>query len=124
LYAVFVFWARWSDNRAMEIRAQAQAAAERRAEDQRSLDNMGGTKFDILGFYATPGLIHRGDSAELCYGVANAQSVKIEPETSRAMWPSVSRCIEITPKKTTTYTLTAYDGHGNIKTAIVKIEVH
>jgi type II secretory pathway pseudopilin PulG len=123
LYAVFVLWARRSDNRAVEVRAQVQAAAERRAEDQRSLDNMGGTQFDILGFYATPGLIHHGDSAELCYGVANAQSVKIEPETSRAMWPSVSRCIEITPKKTTTYTLTADDGHGDIKTATLTIEV-
>ena len=123
LYAVFVLWARWDNNRAMEARAKAQAAAERRAEDQRSLDNLGGTKFEILGFYATPGLIHRGDGVQLCYGVANAQSVKIEPETDRATWPSVNRCIEISPKKTTTYTLTADNGHGSTKTATLTIEV-
>lgn len=123
LYAVFVLWARWDADRALEERAKAQAAAERRAEDQRSLDNMGGTKFDILGFYAAPGLIHRGDNAQLCYGVANAQSVKIEPETDRGTWPSVNRCIEISPKKTTTYTLTADDGHGKTKTATLTIEV-
>ena len=124
LYAVFVLGTRWSDNRAVEARAKAEAAAEQRAEDQRSLDNMGGTKFDILGFYATPGLLHRGDSAELCYGVANAQSVKIEPDTNHAIWPSVNRCIEIAPKKTTTYTLTADDGRGSTKTARLTIEVH
>jgi len=124
LYAVFVLWARWNDNRAVEARAKAQAAAQRRAEDQRSLENMGGTNFDILGFYASPGLLHRGETAELCYGVANTESVKIEPETNRAIWPSVNRCIEITPKKTTTYTLTAEDGHGKTKTATLTIEVH
>lgn len=124
LYAVFVLWTRWSDNRALEARAKAQAAAEQRAEDQRSLDNMGGTKFDILAFYATPGLLHPGDRAELCYGVANAQGVKIEPDTNRATWPSVNRCIEIAPKKTTTYMLTAADGHGHTKTATLTLEVH
>lgn len=124
IYAGFVLWARWSDNRALDARAKAHAAAQQRAEDQRSLETLGGSSFDILGFYASPGLIQRGDTAQLCYGVANAQSVKIEPETNRALWPSVNRCIEITPKKTTTYTLTAEDGHGKSKTATLTIEVH
>jgi hypothetical protein len=124
LYAVFVLWVRWSNDRAWEARAKAQAAAEHRAEDQRSLDNLGGTKFDILNFYATPGFAHRGDTVELCYGVANARSVKIEPDIHRAVWPSVSRCVEISPTKTTTYTLTADDGHGNTKTATLTMEVN
>lgn len=124
VYAGFVLWARWSDNRAFEARAKAQAAAQQRTEDQRSLETLGGSSFDIMGFYASPGLIRRGDTAQLCYGVANAQSVKIEPETNRALWPSVNRCIEIAPKKTTTYTLTAEDGHRKSKTATLTVEVH
>jgi hypothetical protein len=61
---------------------------------------------------------------ELCYGVANAQTVKIEPDTGREVWPSVNRCIDLKPKKTTTYTLTAQDAHGNTKTAALTLEVH
>jgi hypothetical protein len=124
IYLIFVLWTRWNSNRDLETRAKAEAAAERRAEDQRSLETLGGTKFDILGFYATPGLIRRGDRVQLCYGVANAQSVKITPDIHRETWPSVNRCIDITPNKTTTYTLTADDGHGKTKTATLTIEVH
>lgn len=124
IYAGFMVWSRWSGNRAFEAREKAQAAAQQRAEDQRSLETLGGSSFDILNFYASPGLIHRGDTTQLCYGVANAQSVKIEPETNRALWPSVNRCVEIAPKKTTTYTLTADDGQGKNKTATLTIEVH
>jgi hypothetical protein len=124
IYVGFVLFFRWRENRDIEAKAKAQAAAQQRTEDQQSLENIGGTKFDILSFYATPGIIHRGDTVQLCYGVANAQNVKIEPDTNRATWPSVTRCIEISPKKTTTYTLTTQDAHGNTKTANLTIQVH
>jgi hypothetical protein len=71
-----------------------------------------------------PGEIHRGEQVQMCYGVANAQTVKIEPDIGRGMWPSVSRCVQITPQKTTTYTLTTTDGHGQTKTASLTIKVH
>jgi hypothetical protein len=35
----------------------------------------------------------------------------------------VSRCMQITPKKTTKYTFTADDGKGSTKTAELTIEV-
>jgi len=124
IWAGYVLYARWSEDRDLAARAKERAAAERRAEDQRSLENMGGTEFKILLFYASPGTVHRGDASELCYGVANAQSVKIEPDTKRGVWPSVNRCFDVSPKKTTTYTLTAEDGHGNTKTATLTLEVH
>lgn len=124
IYVIFVLWSRWNNGRDLEAHAKAQAAEQRRTEDEKSLEILGGTKFDILGFYAAPGLIHRGDAVQLCYGVANAQSVKIEPDIHRETWPSVNRCIDITPNKTTTYTLTADDGHGKTKTATLTIEVH
>jgi len=124
LYAGFVLFARWNQTRNAEARQRAQAAAEKREADARALDAVGGTEFAILSFYATPGIVHRGDQAELCYGVANAQSVKIEPDLGRGVWPSVNRCIDITPKKTTTYTLTTQDATGNTKTASLTLEVH
>lgn len=123
-YVAFVLFSRWQSNRDYEARAKAQAAAQQRSEDAQSIENMGGTEFAILGFYASPGLIHRGDAVSLCYGVANTQTLKIEPDLNRPLWPSASRCVDIYPKKTTTYTLTAQDAKGHTKTASLTIEVH
>jgi hypothetical protein len=124
IYAVSVLVYRWNQNREYQAKAKEQAAAAQRAEDEQSIENMGGTRFAILNFYAMPGEIRRGESVQMCYGVANAQSVKLEPDIKRAMWPSLSRCIDISPKKTTTYTLTAQDTHGQTKTASLTIKVH
>jgi len=83
---------------------------------------LGGNQFAILNFYASPGEIRRGETAQLCYGVSNAKTVRIEPQTS-AVWPSYSRCVDVAPKKDTTYTLTAEDAAGHIKTATVTVKV-
>jgi hypothetical protein len=124
IYAAIVLVVRWNQTRDAERKEKAEAAVEKKEADARALDAVGGTEFSILSFYATPGLVHRGDQVELCYGVANAQTVKIEPDIGRAVWPSVNRCIDITAKKTTVYTLTAQDAHGNTKTASLTLEVH
>jgi len=124
IYVAVVLFTRWHQNREYEAKAKAQEKAQQRAEDERSLENLGGTTFAIQSFYAMPGEIHRGDSVDLCYGVANAQTVNIEPDTNHDVWPSLNRCFEITPKKTTTYTLTAQDAHGQVKTASLTIQVH
>jgi hypothetical protein len=123
LYVGFVLFSRWRGDRALAVKAKSQAAAEQRARDAQSIENMGGTRFEILGFYASPGLIHRGQTVSLCYAVANTRTVKIEPDIRRPLWPSVSRCIDISPMKTTTYTLTAEDAQGHAKTASLTIEV-
>ncbi|MGH9736257.1 MAG: hypothetical protein ACRD8A_16920 [Candidatus Acidiferrales bacterium] len=124
IYAVAVFAYRWQQNSDYQARAKVQAGAAQREEDQRSLDTLGGDQFKIVSFYATPGAIHRGDNVQMCYGVANAQSVTIQPDTGRPTWPSLTRCIEIAPKKSTTYVLTAKDAHGKTQTASLTIEVH
>jgi cbb3-type cytochrome oxidase subunit 3 len=118
LYVGWVFYSRRQENREIEQRA----AARRRADDQRTVDMLGGNRFDILSFYASPGTIRRGDTAQLCYGVSNAKSVRLEPQAD-AVWPSYSRCVQVSPEKSTTYTLTADDGAGHSKTATVTIEV-
>ena len=99
----------------------AQAAAQRDAAEK-SVEVLGGTEFKIISFYATPGMIQRGDTVDMCYGVSNAKSVKLDPPVAN-VWPSVDRCMQVTPKKTTTYTFTADDGKGNTKTAQLTIEV-
>ena len=117
-YLGWVFYSRWEDNRALEQKA----AAQRRAQDQQTVAGMGGNRFEILGFYANPASIHRGDTADLCYSVSNARAVKLEPQT-RPVWPAFSHCVQVTPRKTTTYTFTAEDGAGHTKAATVTVEV-
>ncbi len=118
IYLGWTFWSRWEENQALEEKA----ASQRLAQDQKIVDAMGGKRFEILGFYADPPSAHPGDTVELCYGVSNAQSVKLEPQ-SQPVWPSQSRCVQVTPRKTTTYTLTAEDASGQTKTATVVVKV-
>jgi hypothetical protein len=65
----------------------------------------------IIAFYASPNVIEPGQHISLCYGVAQAKTIKIEPPAGDA-WPTFTRCLEVTPRKTTTYTLTAMGTTG------------
>jgi hypothetical protein len=123
LYVGGTLYLRREQNREMEQRAADAAAARKCADDARTVDQLGGNEFKILNFYAMPGIVKRGEAAQLCYGVSNAKTVTLVPQ-SKAVWPSFSRCIEVTPEKTTEYTLTAEDGNGNSKTSTVKVVVH
>ena len=38
--------------------------------------------------------------------------------------PSYHHCVEIAPKKTTTYTITADDGAGHTKSLSLEVKVH
>ena len=118
MYVGWIFFSRWQENREIERKA----AEEKKAADQSVVEMLGGNQFAILNFYASPGEIRRGETAQLCYGVSNAKTVRIEPQTS-AVWPSYSRCVDVAPKKDTTYTLTAEDAAGHIKTATVTVKV-
>lgn len=117
-YLGWVFFSRWQTNHEIEERI----AAEKRAQAERTFEGMGGDRFDILSFYASPSVVHRGDEATLCYGVSNAKSVTLQPQ-SNPVWPSQARCVNVTPSKTTTYTLTATDAAGHTKSSTVVVEV-
>src|SRR5215475_7664240 len=65
-----------------------------------------GKKVKILTFYATPSVIMPGEKSLLCYGVANAPVVKLDPPVEK-VWESISRCFNVSPTKTTRYTLNA-----------------
>lgn len=125
LVAIYVGWvvfSRWNENRLIEQRAREAAAQKQHEQDQRTVEQMGGSELAIQSFYGNP-QIHRGQSAQLCYGVANAKKVTLEPQ-SNPVWPSYSRCVDVSPTKTTTYTLTASDdaGHSVSQTFTVKVQ--
>src|SRR3984957_10028293 len=123
--AVIVGWilfSRWSDNKQIERQAAEQKQEKQHESDRVALDQMGGKTLDIQTFWANPGAIHRGETVQLCYGVANAKNVKLEPQPN-PVWPSYSRCVDVKPTKTTTYTLTIDDGAGNTKTQSIEVKV-
>jgi hypothetical protein len=111
-YVGYTLWARHTENADLAYKQQAEKSAEQRESDAATVQELGGSDFKIMAFYASPGFIHRGDSVDMCYGVSNAKTVKLDPAEGR-VWPSANRCLQVTPKKTTTYTLTIDDGKGD-----------
>jgi len=122
LIVFWIFFSRWWQNRSIEYRSREAAAEKQREQDRATLEQMGGKELAIQTFYAMPGEIRRGQSVQLCYGVANAKSVKLEPQ-SNPVWPSYSRCVDDMPTKTTTYTLTIADAAGNTKSQSLTVQV-
>ncbi len=122
VYVGWIMLTRWQENKQLADRAAEQARAKEKTEAEQTVESLGGNRFDILSFYVSPGAIHRGDSAQLCYGVSNTKTVTLDPPVAE-MWPSASRCFDITPTKTTNYTLTATDAQGNKKTVSVELKV-
>jgi hypothetical protein len=118
LYIGWVFYSRRQANQAIVEKAEEK----RRTEDRQSFEMMGGNRFDILGYSASPATIQAGERSSLCYSVSNAKTVKIEPPTE-PVWPAFSRCVNVSPRKTTKYTLTIEDGAGHTKTATVEVKV-
>lgn len=121
LYVTGVFFMRWQENRDIERKAEQKKEAER-VEAQRAFESLGGNNFEILNFYVTPSAIRRGETAQLCYSVSNTKTVRLDPPAGN-IWPSLNRCLQISPKKTITYTLTAEDAGGHTKTATVTVPV-
>jgi hypothetical protein len=119
---VFVMVSRWQHRRSFERQAAQERAEKQREQDRLAVEQLGGKEFAILSFYANPTEIKRGESAQLCYGVANAKTVTIEPEAPPA-WPSVAHCVDVSPKKSMTYTLSIEDAGGNKKTQDVEVRV-
>jgi hypothetical protein len=118
-YVGWVFYSRWDANQAIAERA----AEKKRAEDQLTFEAMGGNHFEILEFSADPVTIQAGEKSSLCYSVSNTKAVKIDPQPEEPTWPAFARCVHVTPRKTSKYTLTINDGAGHTKTASVEVKV-
>lgn len=118
-YDAWVFYSRWSYARQTELARQEKEAAAAR----KTLDALGGgNNLKILSFYATPGVIHPGEHASLCYGVTGAQKVRMEPPIEE-LHPALSYCLQVSPAKDTEYKLIAQDAANHSATSVVTIRV-
>ena len=118
----WIMFSRWQGNLAIERRSREEKSQKQSESDRLALEQLGGKELAIQHFYASPGAIHKGDSVQLCYGVANAKTVTLEPQTE-SVWPSYARCVNASPAKTTTYTLTIADAAGNKQTQSLQVSV-
>jgi hypothetical protein len=119
---VFVMISRWQDKRNIERQAAEERAEKQHEQDRMAVEQLGGKEFAILSFYASPKEIRHGESAQLCYGVANAKTVTLEPQL-QPVWPSVAHCVDVSPNKSTTYTLTITDAAGQTQSEDMEVKV-
>jgi hypothetical protein len=118
----WIMVSRWLENRGIEKGAQEERTLKQQEQDRLTVEQLGGKELAIQNFYASPGEIRRGETVQICYGVANAKTVTLEPQ-SNPVWPSYSRCVDVKPTKTTTYTLTIADTTGNTKNQTLEVKV-
>ena len=122
LYVSYVLYARYESSKAYERQREEREARQRREADRLAVEQLGGSELAIRGLYVSPGAIHPGESAQLCYDVSNAKTVALDPPAGE-VWPSHSRCLNISPRKTTSYTLTIADAAGNKVSQEVRLRV-
>ena len=118
----WILYSRWEGNRLIDRKSHEEKSQKQMEGDRIALEQLGGKDLAIQSFYANPGAIQRGETAQLCYGVANAKTVRLEPQTN-PVWPSYARCVDVAPTKDTTYTLTIADAAGNTKTQTLDVKV-
>jgi hypothetical protein len=118
VYSGWILLERWDQNQRMQREAEQQKLESAR----RAVEALGGDRFEVLHFYATPGVVARGGEVQLCYGVANAKTVRLDPPAG-SVWPSFGRCLYVKPEKDTTYTLTITHANGQSKSESLTIQV-
>jgi hypothetical protein len=119
LYVGWTFFSRWQEGRELKEK-QAQQQVD---EARRTIAAYGNGRVKIMNFTISPGIVGRGDKISICYGVSNAKTVTIDPKPDEGVWPSLARCVEASPTKATTYTLTASDGAGHTEQKALTIQV-
>jgi hypothetical protein len=82
---------------------------------------LSGSEPKILAFYSSPTIV-RGEPGTICYGVLNVKSVRLDPPVDQ-ITPSLNRCIAISPRQATTYTLYAEGNDGRQLTASFSVAV-
>jgi hypothetical protein len=120
-YVGWVLYSRHLASRSYEQRIRDQQAQKHREDDQKAIEQLGGSELAIQMLYATPE-VRPGEAAQVCFGVANAKSVTLEPQTN-PVWPSHNLCVDVKPIKTTTYKLTATGGDGKSVSQEVTVKV-
>jgi hypothetical protein len=94
------------------------------ARRQTELDRIyGGSDLKILQFYSAAAEVLEGAPATVCYGVLNALSVRIEPPVD-GVGVALNRCVQVTPRKDTRYTLFAEGRDGKVLSQSIVIRTH
>jgi hypothetical protein len=120
LWVAWVFYSRYEGSRET---ARALAAKEQEKRKQVVDEVYGSGEIRFQNFSADNGVLKRGQTTQLCYGVVNATSVKVVPPVGEDVKPMYHHCVEIAPKQTTTYTMTAYNAKGESKSVSLTIQV-
>lgn len=121
-YVAYVLISRHESNRAFERRNVEKLSEQRREDDRKAIEQLGGSELGIRGISLSPASIRRGETAQLCYDVANAKTVTLDPPEAE-VWPSHTRCVNLSPKKSTTYTLTIAGASGQKLSQSVDLQV-
>ncbi len=119
IYVAYTFYARHQ----ADVQAQAEMEAKKEEARKRTVNAVFGNgeiKFTSMSLDASS--VKPGESAKLCYGVVNAATVKIDPPVE-PLKPTYLHCFDVTPKRTTTYTITADDGKGHTKSESLELKV-
>jgi hypothetical protein len=119
-YVGWITFSRWREGR----QAETQYEQKQREDARKVVEAYGGERVKIHTFSADSGSLAKGQSTQLCYGVANAKEVSIEPKPAEETWPSMSRCVKVQPEQDTTYILSARDAQGHEEKAQLTVEVH
>jgi hypothetical protein len=81
-----------------------------------------GTAVKITQFYAIFGEMTDADRNTICYGVANAKTVRMEPLIEN-LWPTATRCFWVEPRQDITYKLIAEGFDGSQTSASFEVHV-
>jgi hypothetical protein len=122
IYVGIVILIRYESKREFERHAAQERSEQRRQDDLRAIEQLGGSDLSIRSLYVSPTIVTPGESAQLCYDVANAKTVTLDPPVAE-VWPSHSRCVDLRVKKSTNYTLTIGDGSGKTTSQSVELIV-
>jgi hypothetical protein len=120
LYVAYIFYSRHQS----DVEATARIEAQKEADRQRTVAAVfGNGEIRFNQFTIDRTSLKRGETARLCYGVENAATVKMDPPLEQ-LKPTYLHCLDISPKVTTKYTITADDGKGHSKSQSLELPVH
>ena len=118
VYDGWIFYSRWNGAKEIErLRTEQEQVMARK-----TLKLVGGTQLKINEFYVSPAAIQKGSTANICYGVVGAKTLKLEPPVEE-VWPALSHCLQVKPAKTMEYKLTAEDAAGHSATESFTLQV-
>lgn len=123
LAALYVAWTFYSRHESARQEQEAIETKQREAEKRKADLILGSGEVKFTTFSADNGLLKSGETTRLCYGVVNATTLKIDPPVGEPVKPTNRHCVEIAPKQTTTYTITASNDKGDTKTSSLTVQV-